>query len=110
MSEIIYSDGLNAATIQGEVSGAEISGELLGTGIIGDAIVGGVTIVHTPDIPPATTSTIGGIIVGNDLLITDDGRLYVDKADSAEEDNTRPITAAAVYTEIGNINALLATI
>jgi len=35
---------------------------------------------------------------------------WVPPADSAEKDNTRPITAAAVYTEIGNINALLATI
>ena len=35
---------------------------------------------------------------------------WVTPASSAEEDNTRPITAAAVYTEIGNINALLATI
>ena len=110
MSEIIYSDGLNAATIQGEVSGAEIVGEVFGTGLIGDAVIGGVTIIHNPDIPPATTSSIGGIIVGNDLLITEEGRLSVDKADSAEADNTRPITAAAVYTEIGNINALLATI
>lgn len=35
---------------------------------------------------------------------------WITPASSAEEDNTRPITAAAVYTEIGNINALLATI
>lgn len=35
---------------------------------------------------------------------------WVPPADSVEQDNTRPITAAAVYTEIGNINALLATI
>lgn len=35
---------------------------------------------------------------------------WVAPASSVEEDNTRPITAAAVYTEIGNINALLATI
>lgn len=35
---------------------------------------------------------------------------WVTPANSAEEDNTRPITAAAVYVEIGNINALLATI
>ena len=35
---------------------------------------------------------------------------WVAPASSAEQDNTRPITAAAVYTEIGNINALLATI
>ena len=61
-------------------------------------------------LPPATTSTLGGIIVGDDLLITPEGRLSVDKATSVEGDNTRPITAAAVYTEVGNINALLATI
>lgn len=36
--------------------------------------------------------------------------MWVTPASSAEKDNTRPITAAAVYTEIGNINALLATI
>lgn len=35
---------------------------------------------------------------------------WVAPASSAEQDNTRPITAGAVYTEIGNINALLATI
>ena len=35
---------------------------------------------------------------------------WVTPATSAEQDNTRPITAGAVYTEIGNINALLATI
>lgn len=35
---------------------------------------------------------------------------WISPADSAEQDNTRPITAAAVYTEIGNINILLATI
>lgn len=35
---------------------------------------------------------------------------WITPANNAEKDNTRPITAAAVYTEIGNINALLATI
>ena len=38
------------------------------------------------------------------------GAIWETPATSAEEDNTRPITSAAVYTEIGNINALLATI
>lgn len=65
--------------------------------------------VETP-LRPATRTTLGGIIVGDDLLITEEGRLSVDKATSVEGDNTKPITAAAVYTEIGNINALLATI
>lgn len=36
--------------------------------------------------------------------------LSVDVAHDAEKDNTRPITSAAVYTEIGNIDALLKTI
>ena len=31
-------------------------------------------------------------------------------ASSPEQDNTRPITAAAVYNTVGNINALLGTI
>lgn len=35
---------------------------------------------------------------------------WVTPATSAEADNTRPITAAAVYAEIGNVNSLLATI
>ena len=62
------------------------------------------------ELPPATSSTLGGIIVGEDLSITPEGRLSVDKATSVEGDNTKPITAAAVYTEIGNINVLLSTI
>lgn len=62
------------------------------------------------DIPIATTTTVGGIKVGRNLLVYGDGTLTVDTASSAQSDNTRPITSAAVYTEIGNINALLATI
>lgn len=75
----------------------------LGQAIVGTGTIGG-------NIAPATTSTLGGIIVGSDLLITEEGVLSVDKATSVAEDNTKPITAAAVYTEVGNINALLATI
>lgn len=59
---------------------------------------------------PATTERLGGIIVGEDLTITHSGVLSVIKADRAEQDNTHPITSAAVYTEIGNIDALLRTI
>lgn len=36
--------------------------------------------------------------------------LEVDTTNAVEQDNTKPITAAAVYAEVGNINALLATI
>jgi len=44
------------------------------------------------------------------MRVGDTGAAWETPASSAEQDNTRPITAAAVYTEIGNINALLATI
>ena len=43
-------------------------------------------------------------------LKLEDGILSVNTADKVEEDNTLPVTSAAVYTEVGNINALLATI
>ena len=46
---------------------------------------------------------------GDDLELVN-GVLNIIKAASAQQDNTHPITAAAVYTEIGNINAILQTI
>lgn len=44
------------------------------------------------------------------MLLAPGAPAWQTPASSAEQDNTLPITAAAVYTEIGNINALLATI
>jgi hypothetical protein len=38
------------------------------------------------------------------------GVLSVNCADEVEEDNTLPVTAAAVYTEVGNIRVLLETL
>ena len=37
-------------------------------------------------------------------------QISVDAAEAAEADNTKPITSAAVYMELGNINAVLQTI
>ena len=62
------------------------------------------------DLYPATKYSLGGIIVGEDLQVTSTGLLSVVKANAVEKDNTHPITAAAVFTEVGNINALLQTI
>ena len=59
---------------------------------------------------PATKYSLGGIIVGEDLAVTSTGLLSVVKANRVEQDNTHPITAAAVFTEVGNIEALLQTI
>lgn len=51
----------------------------------------------------------GGYAIGDGLKVKN-GKLSVDTATSAEQDNTKPITSGAVYTAVGNINALLATI
>lgn len=92
-----------AGGLSGSIS---VKGGLSGALSVPKSGGGGSTYV----LPPATRSELGGVIVGDDLMVTEEGRISVDKATSVEEDNTRPISAAAVYTEIGNINALLATI
>lgn len=50
-----------------------------------------------------------GYTIGYGLKV-EEGTLMVDAAEAVEADNTKPITSAAVHTEVGNINALLATI
>lgn len=52
----------------------------------------------------------GDLTLGHALFWDERGRLAVQVATSAEADNTLPITAAAVQTEIGNIEVLLGTI
>lgn len=51
----------------------------------------------------------GSLEIGNGLKFSG-GKLIVDTADNVEQDNTKPVTSAAVFTEIGNIEALLAAI
>ena len=53
----------------------------------------------------------GGYQIGSGLkLDAETNTLSVDTAAAVEKDNTKPVTSAAVYTEVGNINAMLATI
>lgn len=53
----------------------------------------------------------GGYKIGDGLkLDTKTNTISVETAAAVERDNTKPITSAAVYTEVGNINALLETI
>jgi len=63
-------------------------------------------VIHKTDVPA------GGHT--GDLLAKKSNKDYdaewITPANAVEEDNTKPITSAAVYTEIGNINALLALI
>ncbi|HJG87449.1 hypothetical protein, partial [Pseudoflavonifractor capillosus] len=63
--------------------------------------------------PGALTGRLGGsdgavpYKIGAGLKVVE-GELMVDTANAVEQDNTRPVTSAAVYVEIGNIEALLA--
>lgn len=53
----------------------------------------------------------GGYTIGAGLRLDPESNiLSVDTADAVEQDNTRPVTSAAVFTTVGNIDALLATI
>lgn len=55
--------------------------------------------------------TGGGYVIGAGLTLDPASNiLSVDTADAVEQDNTRPVTSAAVFTTVGNIDALLATI
>lgn len=47
--------------------------------------------------------------IGDGLKVVE-GTLVVDTANVVEEDNTRPVTSAAVFVELGNVEALLANI
>lgn len=51
-----------------------------------------------------------GYQIGNGLKVTGTNTLEVDAATNVEQDNTLPITSAAVYTTVGNIEILLGTI
>ena len=67
----------------------------------------------TSDLPLPNVGE-GGVLRINSLdetlSLSQEGQLSVNTAKDAEQDNTLPITSAAVYTELGNIDALLATI
>lgn len=67
-------------------------------------------IVDNNNIKVATDKILGGIKVGNNLTITEEGVLSVDTASEVEKDNTKPITSAAVFMEVGNIEALLSAL
>lgn len=55
------------------------------------------------------TGGAGSWGIGAGLKVVD-GKLTVDTADKVEEDNTKPVTSAAVFVELGNVEALLAQI
>lgn len=76
----------------------------------------GFWMIYNPDISEYEESNIplpsGGMDykIGHGLKVTEANTLEVDTADNVEQDNTLPITSAAVYTTVGNIEILLGTI
>lgn len=53
----------------------------------------------------------GGYKIGTGLVVDEEtNTLSVDTAEAVEEDNTKPVTSAAVYTQLGNVEALLHSI
>jgi len=61
---------------------------------------------NTTPQPPASRYNFGDGLKYDSTTNT----LSVDTSDEVAEDDTRPITSAAVFVEVGNINALLQTI
>lgn len=62
---------------------------------------------------PVRITSGGGstdIDIGEGLKWSSDGKLTVDTANEVQQDNTKPITSAAVYATVGNIEAFLKTI
>lgn len=48
--------------------------------------------------------------IDNHTLVIENGVMRVNTANDVQQDNTQPITSAAVYTTVGNISAILDTI
>ena len=66
---------------------------------------------NTVDLGKVTGEGAGGVSFDvDDTLKFENGVLSVNRATEVEADNTLPITSAAVYTTVGNIDALLSTI
>ena len=95
--------GLNLTVKRGsEVQSMDVIG-----GDVDEAFIAQLVEDYLTKNPPS-----GGTVFRPDgeTLLLENGVLRVNTADIAEEDNTRPITSAAVATQVGNIEALLKTI
>lgn len=82
----------------------------VGDGVIYDTFEDNTGIVlHKEDGSAAADIGGGGVDFTTDesLTLSPDGVLSVNTADAAEQDNTLPITSAAVHTTVGNIETLL---
>lgn len=74
-----------------------------GTGGGGSSGGGDVEPGESYELPVASETTLGGVKVGDNLSVTDDGTLSVDTTDEAQEGNTKPITSAGVHNVLGGL-------
>ena len=87
------------------ITGMQVATETLEAGSDATAQWDGEAGVLTLGIPRVAT-----YFEVDETLTLENGVLSVNRAEKMEKDNSLPITSAAVYTEVGNINALLETI
>lgn len=66
--------------------------------------------VELTSAPSSGDSQVQTSFITDETLTLKDGVLSVNRANVVEGDNTLPITSAAVYTTVGNIEAILKTI
>ena len=106
MGNTIFKDASLVGKMQ--VKGAQVSGSIQSkTNLSGKMVLPKIVYEDIGIQTPATKNTLGLVIVGDNLNITKEGVLSVNVATEAEQDNTQPITSAAVNTLVGNINVLL---
>ena len=65
---------------------------------------------HLAHLPIATREKLGAVIIGENLNVTNQGIVSVDTASTMSEFDDRPITAAAVFAVVGDIEQALAAI
>lgn len=87
-----------------------ITGTLMGAPTLCGSIGNPQTLEGVLDGPKASVIVQGTSFVTDETLSLKDGVLSVNTANVVEEDNTLPVTSAAVHTTVGNIEALLSTI
>ena len=117
------------ADLEGEISGDGLTGEISAGSLYPEKYLKDATVssrVLTITKQDGTTVSFsgggsGGVATWSELeqkpfetlgagLKVVNGTLAVDTADVVEQDNTKPVTSAAVHVEIGNIEALLSSI
>ena len=96
-------------TIQGEITtGGSIQAKIVPQKSLQAEISSGSVLQGTMSKPQ--TVLVYELAIDETLKLNEKGALGVNTATDIEQDNTLPITAAAVHTAVGNIEVLLSTI